>query len=107
MTERNLLELRIDIPYSFLADYNNLHKICNHLLFGSFSLRWFSFVCSRESDVFFVSFSNVASNGLFLCIVYSPDRRHSIEMFWIDLTKAIISIRPGLDLIILHSLEAR
>ena len=54
---------------------------------GSFSFRRFSFVCSRESDVFFVSFSNVASNGLFLCIVYyclffwSENRRHSVEMF--------------------------
>ena len=50
-------------------------KKVSYAFFGSFSLRWFSFVCSRESDVVFASFSNVASNGLFLCLVASPGQR--------------------------------
>ena len=91
--------------FSFYQYWLLMVKKVSYAFFESFSLRWFSFVCSRESDVVFASFSNVASNGLFLCIVASPGQRivaiRSVEMFWIDLTKAIHFYSPR-TLIILY-----
>lgn len=67
------------------------------LFSGLFSPLVLFFFCSRIPRLLCLLFRwSSWAFSLYSRFSWSESRRHSVDMFWIDLTKIILSIRPGL-----------